>query len=60
MKQKPYRQTGPRSVSFASRLRAIAAIQVIICALLFVFLAIDKPLDDYRAYQQDTAQACAL
>lgn len=60
MKRKPGKQTGLKSFSFASRLRAIAAIQVIICALLFVFLAIDRPLDDYRAYQQDTAQACAL
>lgn len=47
-------------VSIAARLRGIAVIQVVICALLFIYMAFDRPYDTYRAYIQDTLQASAL
>lgn len=54
------RRAKSMQVSVATRLRGIAALQVVICALLFIYLAIDRPYDAYREYLQDTTQASAL
>lgn len=54
------RQTGRTNVSISRRLQWIAVIQVLICTLLFGYMAIDRPYDAYRAYLQDTTQASAL
>lgn len=49
-----------RSASIASRLKGIAAIQVVICVILFLVMFINRPYDAYRRYEQDTTQAAAL
>lgn len=46
--------------SVASRLQGIAALQILLCALLFAFMAVDQTYNAYRDYQQNTAQASAL
>lgn len=47
-------------VSIAQRLKSLAIIEVVICSLLFLFLAINRPYTAYRDYQQDTTQTAAL
>lgn len=49
-----------RDSSIRARLKAIIALQVFICAGLFVFLSVSKLADAYRAYEQSTVQAAAL
>ncbi len=56
---KKQHQPGKRR-SVASRLRTIASIQVVLCALLFLVLFINQPYQTFRQYQQDTTQTAAL
>lgn len=46
--------------TIASRLRGIAIIQVVLCAMLFLFLVVNQPFQSYRQYQQSTSQTAAL
>lgn len=46
--------------TIASRLKGIAAIQFLICVMLFLLLFINQPAQTYRQYQQDTTQTAAL
>ena len=55
-----FQKKSPRRKTIASRLRGIAGVQVAICALLFLLMAINQPFQSYRHYEQNTAQSAAL
>lgn len=49
-----------KPATLASRLRGIASIQVALCVILFVIMAINQPYQSYQQYNQNTKQAAAL